>query len=130
MNVNPKRNLKRVALSNLILGILALELALIPLLQEPEYLFGSADAFGDYRFSALGHRFWPVSLILSLLGCITAVNILSKNMREDGEKMEKHIATVGAILNALVFVAAFILFVFTPRYSYPQFSTISNTLLP
>jgi len=128
MDIDRDRNTKRLAVSSLILGILALGLAFIPFLREPGYIFGDTDAFGNFRFSAVGHQCWPVSFILALPGFITAVHVINKTMGIDGDKQEKNLARAGVTLNILVLVTVFLLFMFTPMWSYPQFSTISNTL--
>lgn len=116
------------AIASLVLGVISIVLVALPFLTVPGIIFGEHEAFTDYMFCARGHLVWPRSLIFSLPGCLTSILVIRRNEVQDDVNKTKVIA--GLFLNGFILLTALVLHTFTPILSYPNMTTIPNTLLP
>ena len=129
MNKNFYSKLTYAAIASLVLGVISIVLVALPFLTVRGIVFGEQDAFTDYLFSARGHLLWSRSLIFSLPGCIAAILAIRRNGIQDDAGSQTKVV-VGLLLNGFILLTALVLHTFTPILSYPNMTTIPNTLLP
>jgi hypothetical protein len=89
MNVKSKGS-RGLAITSLILGVIALGPAVYPFRRLPERLSEGRDPYVVYRFGQIAPRFWIESWMFSVPACVKAVIVLRRNKVEGSDKTTKN----------------------------------------